>query len=208
MEVLNMVWKPSGGRLNEIRNAYKNGNLNELIQIVKKQAHQINQRFYRMEKRGRGMSESAYVFAKRETGKEKPRYTESERKLRDMGIADLYKMAIDINVKIVSPTSTATGLKYLEDKRLSGAVKQLNRYDINIDESQLKEFLDSGGAEFLNSKYLSSDQLLEDYEKYVVNGNVTMKQFMRELKRYREASNIKYNKVSAAWKRINTRKKK
>lgn len=203
-----MAWKPTAGRLNEIRNAYKTGNMNELIQIVKQQAHQINQRFYRIEKRGRGMGESAYVFAQRETGKDKPRYTESERKLREMGIADLYKLAIDINVKIVSPTSTATGLKHLENTRLSGAVKQLNRYNINIDESQLKEFLDAGGDEFLNSKYLSSDQLLEDYEKYVVNGNVTMKQFMRELTRYKQASNIKYNKVTAAWKRIDTGKKK
>lgn len=203
-----MVWKPSGGRLNEIRAAYESGNLNELVNIVQKQAHQINQRFYRLEKRGMGTGESAYVFAQRETGKDKPRYTESRHKLHDMGIADLYKLAININVKLVSPTSTVRGLRHLEDKRLSGAVKQLNRYDININESQLKEFLDAGGYEFLNSKYLSSDQILEDYEKFVVNGKVTMKQFMRELKRYREASNIKYNKVQAAWKRINTKKKK
>lgn len=203
-----MVWKPSGGRLDEIRTAFNNGNINELINIVQKQAHQINQRFYRLEKRGIGTGESAYVYAQRETGKEKPRYTESRNKLRAMGIADLYKLAININVKIVSPTSTVTGLQHLEDKRLSGAVKQLNRYDININETQLKEFLDAGGYEFLNSKYLSSDQILEDYEKYVVNGSVTMKQFIRELNRYKDASNIKYNRVQAAWKHINTKKKK
>ena len=202
-----MAWKPSGGKLNEIRSAFKEGRINDLIQIVKKQSHQLNTRLYRLEKKGIGTSESAYIFAQRETGKEKPRYTESENKLRAMPLAELYRHAISINVKIVSPTSTATGLKHIENKRLDSASAALARYDIHVNSDELKAFIDAGGSEFLNSRYLSSDQIMEDYEKYVINGNVTVKQFIRELKRYKDASNIKYNKVTRAWNKLNVRKK-
>lgn len=199
--------KLSRGKLDEIRNAYKNGNVNELVNIVRQQSHLLNTRLYRIEKSGVGLTSSAYVFAQRETGKTKPRYTESTNKLRNMPLQELYNLALNINVKIASPTSSQSGLKHLENVRLEQSSKALARYGINVSPSELKEFFDAGGSEFLNSKYLSSDQIMEDYETYVLNGNLTVKQFLREFKRYKDQSSVKYNKVTKAWKKLNKRKK-
>ena len=169
--------------LDDIRR--RRNNFNELVDIVASMGKQANQRFYRLEKRGVAQSSYGYQRRQMETGKDKPRYTQSKNKLRQLDSGTLYEMALDLNAKLASKSTTITGLDYIEEKRLSSASASLaNRYGIDLSPSDLKEFFKANGAEFLNSKYLDSTQILEDFVEFSKEGNLTVKQFLREFKRF------------------------
>ena len=160
-------------------------NFGELVDMVAAMGKQANQRFYRLEKRGLAASSYGYQRRQIETGKEKPRYTQSRSKLRQLDTGTLYEMALDLNAKLASKTTTVTGLGYIEEKRLTSASDALmDRYGIDLRPSDLKEFFKAGGADFLNSKYLDSTQILEDFVEYSKEGNLSVKQFLREFKRF------------------------
>ena len=169
--------------LDDIRR--RRNNFGELVDIVAAMGKQANQRFYRLEKRGVAQSSYGYQRRQIETGKDKPRYTQSKSKLRQLDSGTLYEMALDLNAKLASKSTTITGLDYIEEKRLSSASASLaNRYGIDLSPSDLKEFFKANGAEFLNSKYLDSTQILEDFVEFSKEGNLTVKQFLREFKRF------------------------
>lgn len=169
--------------LDDIRR--RRNNFNELVDMVAAMGKQANQRFYRLEKKGKASSSYGYQRRQQETGKEKPRYTQSKNKLRQLDTGTLYEMALDLNAKLASKTTTITGLDYIEEKRLSSASDTLaERYGIDLRPSDLKEFFKAGGADFLNSKYLDSTQILEDFVEYSKEGNLSVKEFLREFKRF------------------------
>lgn len=197
------------GRFSEIRQEYKAGRTDLLAETVQKMAKQVNQRFYRLEKAGVGLGENAYRYAQRETGKEKPRYTESINKLKHMPRQELYELALQINKKLVTPSSTIGGTRALYDKRLEFASNKLEeKKGINVSEDQLKSFIDAGGAEFLNNaERFSSEQIMIDYEEFVLNGKVSMDQFVRGLKQFQDTIDMKWSDVQSAFRSL-TRSKK
>lgn len=196
------------GRFSEIRQEYKAGRTDLLAETVQKMAKQVNQRFYRLEKAGVGLGENAYRYAQRETGKDKPRYTESINKLRQMPRQELYELALQINKKLVTPSSTIGGTRALYDKRLEFASNKLESKGVSVSEEQLKAFIDAGGAEFLNNaERFSSDQIMIDYEEFVLNGKVSMDQFVRGLKQFQDTIDMKWSDVQSAFRSL-TRSKK
>lgn len=196
------------GRFSEIRQEYKAGRVDLLAETVQQMAKQVNQRFYRLEKAGVGLGENAYRYAQRETGKDKPRYTESLNKLKQMPRQELYELALQINKKLVTPSSTIGGTRALYDKRLDFASNKLESKGINVSEEQLKAFIDAGGAEFLNNaERFSSEQIMIDYEEFVLNGKVSMDQFVRGLKQFQDTIDMKWSDVQSAFRSLTHSKK-
>lgn len=152
-------------RLRELREARAT---DTLVREVARMARQINQRFYRLEKAGVGLNDTAYYYAQQATGKLKPRYSTSLNVLSKMATSDLYELALKINMQLVSETSTISGLKKVYDNRISGAQKALAERGVDVGKEDLDAFLKNGGGEFINAvkKYLSSDQIFEMWGEY------------------------------------------
>lgn len=202
-----------GSKLTFLQQAKKGKRKDLLVEEVRRMSRQINQRFYRLEKAGKGINDTAYLYAQRETGKMKPRYTVNKNKLENMSIIDLYDLGVEIDAKIRSKTSTLKGLDEIYRNRLDSSARKLEQLSgyletTGVSRDTLKEFFDYGGAEFINSRYLDSTQLFEDFVRYTQDGNVSVKQFMRELKRYKDVANVDYGRVTRSWKRIYAKSKK
>lgn len=202
-----------GSKLTFLQQAKKGKRKDLLVEEVRRMSRQINQRFYRLEKAGKGVNDTAYLYAQRETGKMKPRYTVNKNKLENMSISDLYDLGLEIDAKIRSKTSTLIGLDEVYRNRLDCSARKLEQLSgylegTGVSRETLKEFFEYGGAEFINSRYLDSTQLVEDFVRYTQEGNVSVKQFMRELKRYKDVANIDYGRVERSWKRIDAKRKK
>ena len=97
-----------------------------------------------------------------------------------MDAEDLYRLAIDLNAKIASDTTTITGLREIENKRLFNRTQALEARGLSLTESEFKEFLDAGGSDFLNNKYLDSTQVIDDFIEATKSGNMTVEQFISE----------------------------
>lgn len=200
-------------KLSFLQQAKKGKRKDLLVEEVRRMAKQVNQRFYRLEKAGKGVNDTAYQYAQRETGKLKPRFTVNTNKLQNMTISDLYDLGLEIDAKIRSRTSTLTGLAEVERNRLDFSARKLEQLSgylegTGVSRDTLKSFFEYGGAEFINSRYLDSTQLIEDFVKFTQEGNVSVKQFMRELKRYKDVASIDYGKVTRSWQRIDAKRKK
>lgn len=173
-------------RYGEIRSLRAAGDISGLRSVVARMSKQLNQRLYRLEKKGVSGSSYGYQMAQVFTGKEKPRYSESYNKLSNMDAGDLYEIALDVNAKLYSGSTTISGLRAMEERRLNRRAETLNEFGVDLSPDELKQFFELGGAEFLNSKYLDSVQILEDFVDMTKNGNLTPKEFLREFKRYRQ----------------------
>lgn len=182
-----------------------------LAQEVARMSRQLNQRFYRLEKKGIGLNETAYSYAQSETGKEKPRYTTSVNKLSQLSFNELYNLALNINVKIVSGTSSIKGIKKIGEKRISKATEKLketlNLDDNEFNEEDLKEFIELGGSDLLNNKYMDSEQVIEDFIELSKQGNITVKEFIREFKRFKKVNKKTPDRVRKNWLRLSQRKR-
>ena len=182
-----------------------------LAQEVARMSQQLNQRFYRLEKKGIGLSETAYSYAQSETGKEKPRYTTSVNKLSQLSFNELYNLALNINVKIVSGTSSIKGIKKIGKKRISKATEKLkenlNLDDVEFNEDDLEEFIKLGGSDLLNNKYMDSNQVIEDFIELSKQGNITVKEFIREFKRFKKVNKKTPDRVRKNWLRLSNRKR-
>lgn len=173
-------------RYGEIRSLRAAGDTSGLRAVVARMSKQLNQRLYRLEKKGVSSSSYGYQMAQVFTGKEKPRYSESYNKLSNMDAGDLYEIALDVNAKLYSGSTTISGLRAMEERRLNRRAETLNEFGVDLSPDELKQFFELGGAEFLNSKYLDSVQILEDFVDMTKNGNLTPKEFLREFKRYKQ----------------------
>lgn len=191
-------------KIKEIRQEYKGGRKDLLVDTVYKMSKQLNQRFYRMEKAGIGLKENAYRYAQQETGKDRPRYSTSKNMIATMPEDLLYEFALDLNKKLVSDTSTIGGVKDLIERRLDKAVEALDVVDAQITKDQLRKFVDAGGSDFLNDKKtLSSDQILMDYKKFVVDGKIGMQEFIDSLRKYQTSTEHDYGAVSRGFAQLN-----
>lgn len=172
-------------------------------------AKQLNQRLYRLEKKGIGRHEAAYVFAQEYTGKEKPRYDVNLERIKEMSLNELYQYGLELNAGLTAESSTIKGVMSIQEKRSLARVKALEKRGIkNIDRDEFDEFLRNGGGEFLNSvkKYLSSDQVIEMWRDY--NGQLETQEFIDAF--YTEKQRRERHKVSTIYRdlRKRTRKKR
>lgn len=197
--------------LNKLKELKQARNKELLVQEVARMSKQLNQRFYRLEKKGIGLNETAYSYAQSETGKEKPRYTTSVNKLSQMSYNELYNLALNINVKIASGTSSIKGIKQIGKKRITKAteklIETLNLDDDEFKEEDLEEFIELGGSDLLNNKYMDSNQVIEDFIELTKQGNITVKEFIREFKRFKKVNKKTPDRVRKNWLRLNNRKR-
>lgn len=171
-----------------ITNYAKVGNNKQLAKIVQARSKQLNQRFYRLEKAGKGIDDTAYYFAKYETGKEKPRYTTNLKTLESMSTEELLEQGLQVSEKLRSKTSTLTGLLEVENNRIEASISSLNdTLGMEMNKEDFLEFINGGGYEMLNSKYLDSYQVIEDWLHWKEQG-ITDKQFIN---RYHQSLNAK-----------------
>lgn len=195
-------------RLNRIRDLRQAKDKSKLIDLAVQMGKQVNQRFYRLEKAGIGEKESAYRYAQIETGKEKPRYTISRNVLENMTDVELYDQLLDLNAKVRSKSSTISGIEELIENRLERAREEIKeRLDIDIDRDKFDEFLRHGGGELLNRKQIDSDQIIEDFDKYVINGNISINEFVDTLNSYSEKQGSDYGSVIRNLNRLSRKKR-
>ena len=181
---------------------------NQQVIEAQRLAKQVNQRFYRLEKKERGLKESAYRYAQFETNKDKPRYTTNINKISSMSDAELTEFMLSLRRKVSSPTSTLRGLKTVEAKRIENAVYVINKSTgVAIDEEDFRNFLDNGGGKLLN-KYMDSTQLIKDWLDKSKQG-VTVKQFVKTYNRYLNRVRKPFDQadVEKAFKKIIDKKK-
>lgn len=161
----------------------------ELKNFVQENAKELNKRFKILESQDKFKyeNESAYYFAKRETGKDKPRYPTRMTTLNKMDKDELKELAYSINEKLMSRTSTIEGLEQLGKLRLSTSKEAIENYFksrtktlFEIDEEEFQNFINDGGGELLNT--YDSYQVLEDWMKWKKQ-DVTDKQFLKEYKK-------------------------
>lgn len=153
------------------------------VKEAQRLAKQVNQRFYRLEKKERGLKEAAYRYAQAETNKQKPRYTTNINKISNMSDVELTEFMLSLRKKVESPTSTFRGLVGLENKRIDNSIYVLKKeLNIDVDKKEFIDFIESGGGKLLN-KYMDSDQLIKNWLDKRKQG-VTTKEFIRTYNRY------------------------
>lgn len=166
--------------LNKIRELKQARNPELFAKEIQRMSKQINQRFYRLEKAGYE-GDTAYRYAQKETGKNKPRYSVSLNKIMGMSLEEMYQTAIEINAKLISPTSTIRGIKELENRRLESSSQALEELGINLSPQEIKELVTNGGGELLGNKWLDSYQIVDDWE-FAKERGLTVKEFIRSYK--------------------------
>lgn len=201
--------RDTNSQMEKLKLLFKMQNKKELAKEVKQMAKQINQRFYRLEKQELENDSYAYQLSKKETGKTKPRYSESLNKLEDKPLDTLYQESMDIFSKLFSKTSKIRGVKEIQEKRITKAIENLEfSAGVKIDKNDFKQFLELGGGEFLNSKYLDSTQIIEDFVDATKDGNISIKEFLREFKRFKKIQKRTYPKIKRNLTNLLSRKKK
>lgn len=192
-------------RLKELRQARAP---EALAREVQRMAKQLNQRLYRLEKRGIGRHEAAYVFAQEYTGKEKPRYDVNLERIKEMSLNELYQYGIELNAGLTAESSSIKGVMNIQKKRSIAREEALRKRGVDIDRKDFDDFLRNGGGEFLNSvkKYLSSDQVIEMWSDY--HGQLDTREFIDAF--YTEKLRRERRKISTVYRdlRKRTRKKK
>lgn len=179
------------------------------VKEAQRLAKQVNQRFYRLEKKGTGLKEAAYFYAKAETNKTKPRYTTNIDKIGNMSEAELNEFMLSLRKKVNSPTSSFRGLRKLWDERIDNAVNVLNsELNLDITNEGFLDFINSGGGETLN-KYADSKQLVKDWVDKLKKG-ITTKEFISTYDRYLKRTKKPFDQavVDVAFKKIIAKKEK
>lgn len=172
------------------------GDRGALVKEVMRLGKIVNQRFYRLEKAGIAKQSYAYQVAQGETGQDKPRYTINEDRLRNMDRLELYRLYRQMYVKYFSDTSKPAKLKKIVEEKLEESyqsaqyIARRSGFDIEINKNDYIKFLELMGSEYLNSTYLYSEQLIEDFITYTQEGNLTVKEFVREYKRFKDIENL------------------
>lgn len=179
-----------------IREYVKNNDLKGLAREVQKKAKQINQRLYRIEKKG--LSKSSYAYRRTIEEEDKPRYSTSLNKLNKMTRKELVQQAYNIQSKLSSSTSTIRGTKALNEKRVSLSLEALRneinrtRDDIEINKDDFIKFLEQGGGEILNNKFYDSTQVIEDWQDNIKKG-ISANQFINTYNEYVQQEEEAFN---------------
>lgn len=127
-------------RTNRIIELKRAGDKESLAREVRLMNKRLNERFRQIERRNKNPEKTtAYMYAQRELGTEKPRYTESMNKIMEMDINTLYESALGVSRKLGSKSTSLSGLKYINENRVQGAIEGIKK-NLGIDIEDTKEF--------------------------------------------------------------------
>ena len=127
-------------RTNRIIELKRAGDKESLAREVRLMNKRLNERFRQIERKTKNPEKTtAYMYAQRELGTEKPRYTESMNKIMEMDIDTLYENALGVSRKLGSKSASLSGLKYINENRVQGAIEGIKK-NLGIDIEDTKEF--------------------------------------------------------------------
>lgn len=153
-------------RTNRIIEMKKAGDKEALAREVRLMNKRLNERFRQIEKKTKNPERTtAYMYAQRELGSEKPRYTESMKKIMEEDINTLYEQALGVSRKLGSKSTSLPGLKYINEKRVQGAVEGIKKnLGIDIEDStEFRRFLEENVNEMVDNN-IGSDVIFEMFE--------------------------------------------
>lgn len=193
--------------MKDIRELRKSKNKDMFITEIVKRAKQLNQRFYRLEKSDVNVQQSyAYQKSIQETGKEKPRYSVTKNKYKDMSLKELEQMLVDIDTKLASKTSTIRGAREINNKATNTLLDRLNIENNERNQKAVKEFFAQGGSKFFKMFNLDSDLLLEDLFDVISSGK-SVKDYIdmlqKEINKYADReSEVPYSELVKSKRRL------
>lgn len=139
------------------------GDKEALAREVRLMNKRINERFRQIEKRHeKPQNTTAYRYAMQELGQEKPRYTESLNKIMHEDIDRLYEKALGGSQKLASKSASLSGINYIEEKRVSGAIRGIKeQLGIDIEDTpEFRKFLKENANEMIDNN-VGSDVIFE-----------------------------------------------
>lgn len=147
-------------RIIEMKRASDKEALAKEVRLMNKR---INERFRQIEKKNKHPEKTTgYMYAQRELGSEKPRYTESVKKLMEEDINTLYEQALGVSRKLGSKSTSLSGLKYINENRVQGAIEGIKtNLGIDIEDSkEFRRFLEENVNEMIDNN-IGSDVIFE-----------------------------------------------
>ena len=150
-------------RANRIIEMKRAGDKEALAKEVRLMNKRINERFRQIERKNKHPEKTTgYMYAQRELGSEKPRYTESVKKLMEEDINTLYEQALGVSRKLGSKSTSLSGLKYINEKRVQGSIEGIKKnLGIDIEDSkEFRRFLEENVNEMIDNN-IGSDVIFE-----------------------------------------------
>lgn len=150
-------------RTNRIIDLKRAGDKEALAREVRLMNKRLNERFRQIERKNKNPEKTtAYMYAQRELGTEKPRYTESMNKIMEMDINTLYESALGVSRKLASKSTSLSGLKYIKENRVQGAIEGIkSQLGIDIEDSkEFRRFLEENVNEMVDNN-IGSDVIFE-----------------------------------------------
>lgn len=150
-------------RNNRIIEMKKAGDKEALAREVRLMNKRLNERFRQIEKRNKHPEKTTgYMYAQRELGSERPRYTESMKKIMEEDINTLYEQALGVSRKLGSKSTSLSGLKYINENRVQGAIEGIKKnLGIDIEDStEFRRFLEENVNEMIDNN-IGSDVIFE-----------------------------------------------
>ena len=150
-------------RTNRIIEMKKAGNKEALAREVRLMNKRLNERFRQIEKRNKHPEKTTgYMYAQRELGSERPRYTESMKKIMEEDINTLYEQALGVSRKLGSKSTSLSGLKYINENRVQGSIEGIKKnLGIDIeDTTEFRIFLEENVNEMIDNN-IGSDVIFE-----------------------------------------------
>lgn len=171
-------------RTNRIIEMKRAGDKEALAKEVRLMNKRLNERFRQIERKIKNPEKTtAYMYAQRELGTEKPRYTESMKKIMEMDINTLYETALGASRKLGSKSSSLTGLKYINENRIQGSIEGIKKnLGIDIEDSnEFRRFLEENVNEMVDNN-IGSDVIFEVFSMAVhkEKGIETLKKMWKE----------------------------
>lgn len=150
-------------RTNRIIEMKRAGDKEALAREVRLMNKRLNERFRQIEKKNKHPEKTTgYMYAQRELGMDKPRYTESINKIMQEDIDRLYENALGVSRKLGSKSTSLTGLKYINENRVQGAIEGIKKnLGIDIeDTAEFRRFLEENVNEMIDNN-IGSDVIFE-----------------------------------------------
>ena len=149
-------------RTNRIIEMKRAGDKEALAGEVRLMNKRLNERFRQIERRNKHPEKTTgYMYAQRELGSERPRYTESIKKIMEEDINTLYEQALGVSRKLGSKSTSLSGLKYINENRVQGAIEGIkSNLGIDIEDSpEFRRFLEENVNEMIDNN-IGSDVIL------------------------------------------------
>lgn len=150
-------------RTNRIIEMKRAGDKEALAREVRLMNKRLNERFRQIEKKNKHPEKTTgYMYAQRELGMDKPRYTESLKKIMKEDIDRLYENALGVSRKLGSKSTSLSGLNYIKENRVQGAIEGIKKnLGIDIEDStEFRRFLEENVNEMIDNN-IGSDVIFE-----------------------------------------------